>query len=95
MLQFESDTKEIKDKFAQSDLRTKIEGMKELQEIFGKCYDLADQLQVFATKCTPLLKTLLSGMNLKEITKDEDFPNFVSTLKTFANQLIFDTQLFV
>lgn len=39
-LQFESDTKEIKEKFQSDDLAVNIQGIKDLMVVFGKCYDL-------------------------------------------------------
>jgi len=44
LLSFESDTKALKEKMESEDLQSKIEGLDELSGVFGKCYDLADQL---------------------------------------------------
>ena len=39
-LQFESDTKEIKEKFQSEEFEVKTQGLKELMSVFAKCYDL-------------------------------------------------------
>lgn len=44
LLSFESDTKEIKDMMENDNLKVKIQGLNQLFAVFGKCYDLADQL---------------------------------------------------
>lgn len=94
-LSFESDTKEIKDKLSDSSLAAKIEGLKLLSDIFGKCYNLQDQLNIFATKCHPLFKTLFNGINPSNIQTDPLFQEFLSLIKLITSQIIFDTQLYV
>ena len=44
LLSFESDTKDIKDMMENDNLKVKIQGLNQLFTVFGKCYDLADQL---------------------------------------------------
>jgi hypothetical protein len=39
-LQFESDTKEIREKIQSDEFEIKTEGLKELMNVFAKCYDL-------------------------------------------------------
>ena len=94
LLSFESDTKSLKEKLESEDLQSKIEGLNELAAVFGKCYDLADQLQLF-TKCVPLLRALFSKINNKTVINDSNFPAFIKKLKSFTTSLVFDTQLFV
>jgi len=67
------------------ELALKNEGLSELYTIFGKCYDLKDQLQLFASKCTPLMKTLFSNINHKTVVNDPLFDEFITNLKVFMS----------
>ena len=39
------------------------------------------------------MKAMLSGLDAKKLVEDPEFGRFITTLKVFVSQLIFDTSL--
>jgi len=83
LVMFESNTKELRDKLCSPNLDDKIAGFNELFEVFASCFNLSDQLQIFASKCQPLLKAALSGPDFKiaEAQNHERFPEFLRLVR--------------
>ena len=47
---FDSNTKDIRDKFVDGNLEAKVQGLEDLMLYLGKCCNLEDQLNVYAAK---------------------------------------------
>ena len=78
---FETDSKNAKDLLSSINLESKILGLKELFAVFGKCKNLSDQLQIFGTKCLPLVKAMLGGLDMKNIQNDPNFKTFILNIR--------------
>lgn len=95
MLLFESNTRDLKQKLASTELKTKIEGINELQKVLQDCYNFQDQLNVFVTKCPPLIKTMLTSIDVQTVHQDEQFGLFITVLRSFFYFFLFDEEIVV
>lgn len=49
-----------------------MDGINQLSAVFSKCLNFNDQLQLFATKGAPIMKSLLSGLDPHKLLLDSD-----------------------
>lgn len=63
--------------------------------VLGQCLNFADQLQLFATKCQPMLKVMFSGIDPASIQEDPLFEEFFTQLRILLSQIIFDAHIVV
>ena len=80
-MMFDSNTKETRQKLTEQPLAQKIMGLQELFVVLGQCVNFADQLQLIATKCQPMLKVMLAGIDAKQVTNDPQFDEFFTQIR--------------